>query len=83
MSSTQNGKVEEADSNPLGLDEVELKCLSSQIDLPPSKAGYLTIYRCANRVDVLVIAFSAVMASGAGATLPLMTVPSMNLRFVI
>lgn len=67
-------KADSDDPNPLGLDEVELACLSSQIDLPASTVGYGAIYRYANRLDLLVMIFSGVAACAAGSTMPLMTV---------
>lgn len=62
------------DSNPLGLSDAELNSLDEQIDLPPSDAGYLAIYRYSTTSDLVIMFFSAVMASVAGASLPLMTV---------
>lgn len=74
MSSLQREKADSGDPNPLGLDEVELACLSSQIDLPVSIVGYRAIYRYADRLDLLVMVFSGVAACGAGSAMPLMTV---------
>lgn len=62
------------DSNPLGLDEAEIKLLDSQVETPPSKAGYIAIYRYANRLDLFVMAICVLLASVAGAAMPLMTV---------
>lgn len=74
MASIHNEKPEDDDPNPLALDADELTCLSSQVDLPPSEAGYKTIYRYATRLDILVMILSAAVAAGAGSTMPLMTV---------
>lgn len=61
-------------SNPLGLDEAEIKLLDSQVETLPSKAGYMAIYRYANHLDLFVIATCVLLAGIAGATMPLMTV---------
>lgn len=65
---------DEPDPNPLGLDEAEIKLLDSQVETLPSKAGYMAIYRYANRFDLLVMAACALVAIVAGSTMPLMTV---------
>ncbi|KND87719.1 Leptomycin B resistance protein pmd1 [Tolypocladium ophioglossoides CBS 100239] len=66
-------KPNDSNFNPLGLDEGELVRLSSQVEIPQSSSGYLDLYRHADSVDLLVMALSAVVAAGAGATMPLMT----------
>lgn len=78
MESPENEKVEVAtqDDNPLGLEEAERRVLAAQIAVPPSNAGYLEIYRYADRVDVLIMVASAVLAATAGAAMPLMMVRS-------
>lgn len=71
------------DPNPLGLSQDELDCLSNQIQTPPSKAGYLYIYQYAKPLDVVVMILSGLMAAGAGATVPLMTVSSNRRRATV
>jgi ATP-binding cassette subfamily B (MDR/TAP) protein 1 len=57
-----------------GLSEDDTALLDVQVHIPPSSAGYKTIYRYAERVDVVVMAVSSIAAVGAGTCLPLMTV---------
>ena len=74
MAAADDEKDSDIDTNPLCLDETELKCLASQAELPESNSGYINIYRHATTADVVVMSLSAAAAIGAGAALPLMMV---------
>ncbi|KAL1861499.1 hypothetical protein VTK73DRAFT_7064 [Phialemonium thermophilum] len=63
-----------AGENPLGLSEDEIRLLDKQVHTPASDAGYLSIFRLANGVDLLVMAVCALLAATAGSAIPLMTV---------
>jgi ATP-binding cassette, subfamily B (MDR/TAP), member 1 len=58
----------------LGLGEADVALLDAQVELPQTDAGYKTIYRFANRLDVVVMVLSSISAAAAGTSLPLMTV---------
>jgi ATP-binding cassette subfamily B (MDR/TAP) protein 1 len=76
MAVVANEKLDEDETNPnpLGLDTSEIALLDSQVEAGVSDAGYLAIYRYADRLDQFVMAASTVFAVAAGATMPLMTV---------
>ena len=74
MAVSDDEKQSDIDTNPLCLDETELKCLASQAELPESNSGYTNIYRHATTMDFVVMFLSAVAAVGAGAAMPLMMV---------
>jgi hypothetical protein len=65
----------------LSLSEDDTALLDIQVHIPPTDAGYKTIYRFADRVDVVVMLISSVAAAAAGTCLPLMTVGTQNLLF--
>ncbi|EON66022.1 ATP-binding cassette, subfamily B (MDR/TAP), member 1 [Coniosporium apollinis CBS 100218] len=68
-------KVEEGDDDPLGhLPEHERQILKRQLDVPPVKVTYITLYRYATTWDKVIIAISAICAFAGGAILPLMTI---------
>ena len=52
----------------------ERDIIKRQLDLPPVKANYLTLYRYATRNDILILIISALCAIIGGAVMPLMTV---------
>ncbi|KAI8962444.1 P-loop containing nucleoside triphosphate hydrolase protein [Daldinia sp. FL1419] len=58
----------------------EAEILKRQIITPEVKIGILTLYRYSSRQDIILMAISAIMAIGAGAALPLMTVVFGNLQ---
>lgn len=74
MSLLSHDQAEGSNSNPLGLDEAELKCLSTQVELPPSQAGYFAIYGYANALDKFMMAASLFCSVAAGAAVPLLSV---------
>lgn len=74
MSTRLSEKIERSSQNPLCLDAAELKCLSSQVDLSPSQAGYFAIYGYANTLDKAVMMASSLCAIAAGAAVPLLSV---------
>jgi ATP-binding cassette subfamily B (MDR/TAP) protein 1 len=58
----------------LGLGEADVALLDAQVEIPQTGAEYKTIYRFANRLDVVVMVLSSISAAAAGTSLPLMTV---------
>lgn len=52
----------------------EAAILKHQLDTPPVKVTYFSLYRYATRNDLLIIALSAFCAIAGGAVLPLMTI---------
>ncbi|OAA54115.1 ABC multidrug transporter mdr1 [Niveomyces insectorum RCEF 264] len=58
----------------------EAAILKVQVETPDIKVGFRTLYRYASRVDMIILAVSAVSAIASGAALPLMTVIFGNLQ---
>ncbi len=56
------------------LPEHERTILKRQTDVPEVKVGYLTLFRYATTMDILILAVSAFCTIVAGAAMPLMTV---------
>ena len=56
------------------LPEHEREIIKRQLDIPPVKVNYLTLYKYATRVDWVILAVSALCAIVGGAALPLSTV---------
>ncbi|OCK83169.1 P-loop containing nucleoside triphosphate hydrolase protein [Lepidopterella palustris CBS 459.81] len=55
------------------LDPDEKAIVDLQLDVPKVKVGYFSLYRYANKKEIIIIVFSAIAAIVAGAVLPLMT----------
>jgi ATP-binding cassette subfamily B (MDR/TAP) protein 1 len=62
------------------LPEQEKEILKRQLDAPKVKISFFGLYRYASRLDLLVIAISALSAIVAGAAMPLFTVGPMTLQ---
>ncbi|KAF1811980.1 P-loop containing nucleoside triphosphate hydrolase protein [Eremomyces bilateralis CBS 781.70] len=56
------------------LPDHERAILKRQLDTPDVQVGYTALYRYATRNDLIILVVSAIMAIGAGAALPLMTI---------
>lgn len=52
----------------------EREIIKRQLEVPDVKVTYLTLYRYATKMDLLVILISSLCAIGGGAAMPLMTV---------
>lgn len=63
------------DQEPTGdLSSNEREIIERQLSLPPAKASYLVLYRYATKIDVFVLAVSAICAISSGAIMLLTTV---------
>ncbi|KAF2142944.1 uncharacterized protein K452DRAFT_248585 [Aplosporella prunicola CBS 121167] len=68
-------KVQEEQLDPMDqLPEHEQVILKRQLETPPTKVTYFTLYRYATRKDYIIMIVSSICAIAAGAVLPLMTV---------
>lgn len=56
------------------LPDHEKSILKRQLDVPPVKVTFVTLYRYATKNDLLILAVSALCAIAGGAIMPLMTV---------
>jgi len=56
------------------LPEHEKTILKLQTEVPEVKVNYLTLYRYATKMDIVILMVSAISAIAAGAAMPLMTV---------
>lgn len=77
-SSEKRAGNQQSDSSDLDalfshLPDHEKQILKNQLDAPPVKVSYLTLYRYASRNDMLIISLSAFSSIIAGAALPLFT----------
>ena len=54
--------------------EHEATILKRQLDIPPVKVGYTSLYRYATRNDIFIMIVSGICAVAAGVALPLMTI---------
>jgi hypothetical protein len=61
------------DSLAAGLTEDEKSIIQRQLDAPNEKVGYLTLFRYANKQEMLIMFVSFLASVVAGACLPLMT----------
>jgi ATP-binding cassette subfamily B (MDR/TAP) protein 1 len=59
------------------LPEHEKTILKRQTEVPEVKVGYLTLYRYATKMDIVILVVSAFCAIAAGAAMPLMTVSTL------
>lgn len=66
--------AKEGDEAYAHLPEHEREIIRRQLDVPPIKASFATLYRYATRNDILIIIISAICAILGGAVMPLMTV---------
>ncbi|KAI9837523.1 MAG: GTPase-activating protein [Sarea resinae] len=68
-------KVAENGGDPLdGLPTHDKEVLAGQLEIPPVKVGYTTLFRYATRNDIIIIITSAILSIAAGVITPLMTV---------
>lgn len=67
-------KVENDDDPFRHLPEHERAILKRQTDVPEVNVSYITLYRYATKMDILILVVSAISAIAAGAAMPLMTV---------
>ena len=56
------------------LPEHEQAIIKRQLEVPPVKVTFTSLYRYATKKDLIIIAISALCAIAAGAAVPLMTV---------
>ena len=68
------GHVKEGEEAYAHLPDHEKAIVKRQLDIPPVKVTFLTLYRYATRNDLIIVAISSVMAIAGGAIMPLMTV---------
>lgn len=66
--------VKEDDDPFRHLPDHERTILKRQTDVPEVKVNYLTLYRYATKIDIVILVVSAISAIAAGAAMPLMTV---------
>ena len=66
--------ADDAEDPMAHLPEHERAILKRQLDIPPVKVTYFTLYRYATRNDKIIWAISALCAIAGGAAQPLMTV---------
>jgi hypothetical protein len=67
-------KVNEDDDPFKHLPDHERTILKQQTDVTEVKVNYITLYRYATKMDILILVISAISAIAAGAAMPLMTV---------
>ena len=68
------GEVKEGEEAYAHLPEHEKEIVKRQLDIPPVKVTYWTLFRYATRNDMIIIAISSLCAIAGGAVMPLMTV---------
>ncbi|OJD15191.1 hypothetical protein AJ78_04522 [Emergomyces pasteurianus Ep9510] len=56
------------------LPEHEQAILKEQLDIPPVKVNYLTLFRYATKSDILILILASIGATAGGAVLPLFTI---------
>lgn len=66
--------VKEGEEAYAHLPEHEKEIVKRQLEIPPVKVTFITLYRYATRNDLIIIAISAICAVLGGAVMPLMTV---------
>lgn len=66
--------VKEGEEAYAHLPEHEREIVRRQLEIPPVKVTFITLYRYATRNDLIIIAISALCAVIGGAVMPLMTV---------
>lgn len=72
------GEVKEGEEAYAHLPEHEKEVVKRQLDIPPVKVTYWTVFRYATRNDLIIIAISSFCAIAGGAIMPLMTVTDHN-----
>lgn len=68
------GEVKDGEEAYAHLPPEEREIVKRQLEIPPVKVTFITLFRYATRFDLLVIFISAMAAIIGGAILPLMTV---------
>ncbi|GAM85326.1 hypothetical protein ANO11243_033310 [Dothideomycetidae sp. 11243] len=70
-----SGSSQDEEPDPFAhLPDNEASILRKQLEIPPAKVGYFTLYRYADGRDIAIIAFSSFCAIAGGALMPLMPV---------
>lgn len=65
------------------LPEHERAILKEQLDIPPVKVNYFTLFRYATKNDIPILILSAIGAAGGGAVMPLFTVRVFSSLFLL
>lgn len=74
-STKPKAQKETSDNDPLAhLPEHEAAIIRRQLEIPPVKLSYRSLYRYATRNDILIMCLSATCSIVAGAVMPLMTI---------
>lgn len=68
------GDVKEGDEAYAHLPPHERDVIKGQVDVPPVKVTYFTLFRYATTNDLIIIAISLISSIAAGAVMPLMTI---------
>lgn len=68
------GEAKEGEEAYAHLPPDEKEIVKRQLDIPPVKVNFKTLYRYATRNDLIIVLVSAIAAIGGGAVMPLMTV---------
>ena len=68
------GDLKEGEEAYAHLPEHEREIVKRQLEIPPVKVTFFTLYRYATRNDIIIIVISAICAIIGGAVMPLMTV---------
>lgn len=68
------GEVKEGEEAYAHLPPHEKEIVKRQLEIPPVKVTFRTLYRYATRNDLVIVFVSAIAAIGGGAVMPLMTV---------
>lgn len=68
------GSVSEEDDPLAHLPEHEAAVLRRQLEIPPVKLNYLSLYRYATRNDLIIMGVAGFCAIAGGAVMPLMTI---------
>lgn len=69
---------EDDDHDLSHLPEHEQAIIKRQLEVPPAKVTFITLYRYATRIDLIIIIISVICAIAAGAPVPLMTVRELS-----
>ncbi|KAL8975530.1 MAG: hypothetical protein Q9197_000207 [Variospora fuerteventurae] len=68
------GEAKEGEEAYAHLPPDEKEIVRRQLDIPPVKVNFKTLYRYATRNDLIIVLVSAIAAIGGGAVMPLMTI---------
>lgn len=70
---TEKGESENTRNSTLLLTEDEKAIIEKQLHVPEAQVGYTSLYRYANKKEIIIMLVSSIAAIIAGAVLPLMT----------